>query len=283
MNKQIWILIFLAVIIVILAGVLLWPKPKSTGPLIEVPGIMVLTPRPNSEVSSPIKITGYVNGKGWVGFEGQVGNVSLIYQNPTVEQSETEINLGTVSLTATEDWMQTKVNFEAAINFNTSYSGPATLIFHNENPSGDPIRDKTFILPINIIGFKGETATVKLYFMKASDSNADCKPSSFTERVIPKTQAIARAALEELLKGPTEAEKLQGYSTIINFGVKVQSLNIDNNGEAKADFSQELESTGGSCRVTAIRAEINQTLKQFPTIKSVIISINGRTEDILQP
>jgi len=40
---------------------------------------------------------------------------------------------------------------------------------------------------------------------------------------------------------------------------------------------------GGSCRVSAIRAEIIQTLKQFSTIKEVIISINNRTEDILQP
>ncbi|PIP22172.1 MAG: hypothetical protein COX38_02115, partial [Candidatus Nealsonbacteria bacterium CG23_combo_of_CG06-09_8_20_14_all_39_25] len=40
---------------------------------------------------------------------------------------------------------------------------------------------------------------------------------------------------------------------------------------------------GGSCKVSAIRAQITQTLKQFPTVDEVVISINGRTEDILQP
>jgi len=40
---------------------------------------------------------------------------------------------------------------------------------------------------------------------------------------------------------------------------------------------------GGSCRVSAIRAQIIETLKQFSTVKNVVISINGRTEDILQP
>jgi len=40
---------------------------------------------------------------------------------------------------------------------------------------------------------------------------------------------------------------------------------------------------GGSCRVSAIRSQITQNLLQFPTIKNVIISVNGRTEDILQP
>jgi len=35
--------------------------------------------------------------------------------------------------------------------------------------------------------------------------------------------------------------------------------------------------------VTAIRAQITETLKQFPTVENVVISIDGRTEDILQP
>jgi len=32
-----------------------------------------------------------------------------------------------------------------------------------------------------------------------------------------------------------------------------------------------------------IISQIKQTLKQFPTIKDVVISINGQTEVILQP
>ncbi|MBU3925210.1 GerMN domain-containing protein, partial [Patescibacteria group bacterium] len=56
------------------------------------------------------------------------------------------------------------------------------------------------------------------------------------------------------------------------------------NGIAKVDFDERLEfQAGGSCRVAAIRAEITETLKQFPTVNNVVISINGRTEDILQP
>jgi hypothetical protein len=35
--------------------------------------------------------------------------------------------------------------------------------------------------------------------------------------------------------------------------------------------------------VAAISAQIRETLKQFSTVKGVIISIDGRTEDILQP
>jgi len=65
--------------------------------------------------------------------------------------------------------------------------------------------------------------------------------------------------------------------------VKIQSLSIEN-GVAKIDFSKELEQdVGGSCRVSAIRAQITETLKQFETVNEVIISIDSRVEDILQP
>jgi spore germination protein GerM len=65
--------------------------------------------------------------------------------------------------------------------------------------------------------------------------------------------------------------------------VKVESLKIENR-TAYAAFDTELErAVGGSCRVSAIRAQIIETLKQFSSVDNVIISIDGRTEDILQP
>jgi len=35
--------------------------------------------------------------------------------------------------------------------------------------------------------------------------------------------------------------------------------------------------------VGSIRSQIESTLKQFPSVKQVIISVDGRTDDILQP
>jgi len=129
-----------------------------------------------------------------------------------------------------------------------------------------------------------EYMTVKAFFNNSEmDPEFSCNKVFPVEREILKTEAVARAALTELLKGPTEAEKTQGFFTSINLGVKIQQLTIEK-GLAKVDFDEQLEfQVGGSCRVSAIRAEITQTLKQFPTVNSVIISINNRTEDILQP
>jgi len=55
-------------------------------------------------------------------------------------------------------------------------------------------------------------------------------------------------------------------------------------GVAQVDFDAQMEyQVGGSCRVGMIVRQIQETLKQFPSVKEVKISINGRSEDILQP
>ncbi|MFH0854504.1 MAG: GerMN domain-containing protein [bacterium] len=131
---------------------------------------------------------------------------------------------------------------------------------------------------------EAETIKVKVYFNNSMmDPEFSCNKVFPVEREVPKTQAAARAALEELLKGPIDEDKKQDFFTNINSGVKIQKLTVEN-GVAKVDFDEQLEfQVGGSCRVAAIRAQITETLKQFPTVNKVIISINGRTEDILQP
>ncbi len=127
--------------------------------------------------------------------------------------------------------------------------------------------------------------TIKVFF----GNNRNDPQSLYCERAYPalrevtKTVAPARATLTELLAGPTEAERAQGFFTALNSGVALQSLTIKG-GVATSDFSARLgEGVGGSCLVTAIRAQIGETLKQFSTVDSVIISINGHSEDILQP
>ncbi len=126
-----------------------------------------------------------------------------------------------------------------------------------------------------------ETMTVKNFFGKKEE--AECEETMAVERKIPRTTSPARAALEELLKGPTLLELEQGFVTSINTGVKIEKLTIED-GVARVEFDETLEaSVGGSCRVAGIRWQIINTLKQFSTIKEVVISIDGRTEDILQP
>ncbi|MCJ7786739.1 GerMN domain-containing protein, partial [Patescibacteria group bacterium] len=192
--------------------------------------------------------------------------------------------LGIAIAQAQSDWMtEDFVPFEAELHFELPVTEKGTLILEKDNPSGLLENADELRIPVKFkVGL--ETMTIKVYFNNDKlDPEFSCNKVFPVEREISKTQAVAMAALKELLKGTTQGEKEKGFFTNINSGVKIQSLTIEN-GVAKVEFDEQLEfQVGGSCRVAAIRAQITETLKQFPTVDSVIISINGRTEDILQP
>ena len=156
------------------------------------------------------------------------------------------------------------------------------IVFRKDNPSGLPEFDDMFSVPVNFIS--NENISVLIYFNNDNlDPEIACNRVFEVKRSIQKTQGVGRAAVNELLKGPSESEKNEGYYTNINDGVLLNSLKIEN-GVAYADFNEALGfQVGGSCRVSAIRAQITETLSQFETVDSVVISINGNTEEILQP
>jgi spore germination protein GerM len=61
-------------------------------------------------------------------------------------------------------------------------------------------------------------------------------------------------------------------------------VSVSDTGVARADFSEGLQQgIGGSMRVLGIRQQIEATLTTIPGIKSVILSIEGETEGVLQP
>ena len=142
MKKQIIIVAILAIIIVILLGALAFLPAKHITPPAAISGIEVIFPKANEELSSPIKITGATNGNGWSGFEGQVGTVKLM------DYKGNQIATGVLS--AITDWTNPPVSFETTLTFQSKVIGPMTLLFINENPSGDPAKDKVFSLPVKI-------------------------------------------------------------------------------------------------------------------------------------
>lgn len=234
--------------------------------------IIVDLPKPNEIISSPLEIKGKARGS-WY-FEASFP-IKLIDENGGI--------IAQTIAQAKSDWMTNElVPFEATLDFEAPISGKGFLVLEKDNPSGLSENAEEIKIPVRFA--EVETMKVKVYFNNEKmDPEFSCNKVFAIEREIPKTQAVARAALEELLKGLTETEISEGFFTSINPSVKIQSLVIEN-GTAKVDFYEQLEfQVGGSCRVAAIRSQITETLKQFPTVKNVIISINGRTEDILQP
>ena len=242
-------------------------------------GINVTSPKNNEELKDIITVEGEALGT-W--FFEAVFPISI-----------EDMNRNTIAssfVTAEENWMtDLPVKFRGAIDVPDDFSGKAVLILKKDNPSGLPEKDSRVEIPISILASSSsedtENISINVYFQRyGTDSSMDvCTKVFAAKRNIPKTTAVGKAAIEELLKGPTSSEKTEGYFTSINNGVSLESLSIKD-GTAYADFDENLErSVGGSCRVLAIRTQIIETLKQFPTVKNVVISINNRTEDILQP
>jgi len=107
----------------------------------------------------------------------------------------------------------------------------------------------------------------------------DCEKVFPVKRRIKDEPNVATLTIEKLLAGPNELEKLHGYYSSLE-DAEFNSINILGD-VATIDFNKL--PSGGSCLVAQARAEIETTLKQFETIKEVIITLKGDSVDVLQP
>ena len=127
-----------------------------------------------------------------------------------------------------------------------------------------------------------ETMEVKVYFSEGDGT--DCRAVREVTRVIPRTQGVARATLQELFKGPTEAEKKSGFSSFFSDQTTdiLDGVNVKD-GAAYVDLDssvmQTLSNATTSCGSQAFTASVEETLTQFPTIKKVFFAIEGSPKD----
>lgn len=127
---------------------------------------------------------------------------------------------------------------------------------------------------------KQEMMTVKIYFGDSNDNPniEDCSKVKAVTRTIPKTKAVARAALNELFKGPTKEEREARLFSWFSEDSKhiLKNINIKN-GNAYVNFDiWVIENLGGattSCGGANFLSEIETTLKQFPTVKKIFYAI----------
>jgi hypothetical protein len=231
-------------------------------------------PESGQEITSPLSIEGSARGS-WY-FEASF----------PVELQDANGNLiASTAAQAQGDWMTEEfVPFRATLDFSAPGTETGFLVLKKDNPSGLPANDAEVKVPVKF-GQATEKTEVNVYFSSEKlDPEVTCTKVFPVKRMVTKSATVAKSALEELLKGPTDAEKSEQYSTAINSGVALKSVTIVD-GIAKADFDKQLGfQVGGSCKVGLIRLQIEQTLKQFPAVKEVQISIDGVSGDtILQP
>jgi hypothetical protein len=93
-------------------------------------------------------------------------------------------------------------------------------------------------------------------------------------RSTTRTAAVARAALEELVAGPTADERLDGLETGIPDGTIVLGV-AHEDGTATVDLSRAFEAGGGRGSSARRVAQVVATLTQFPTIERVAFRLGG--------
>lgn len=95
-------------------------------------------------------------------------------------------------------------------------------------------------------------------------------------REVPKTKAVATAAMNALLAGPSSKESAERVITsAVPAGTQLLGLSIADR-IATVDLSSEFESGGGSASVLNRLGQVVFTLTQFPTVDAVLFRIEGR-------
>jgi hypothetical protein len=92
---------------------------------------------------------------------------------------------------------------------------------------------------------------------------------------VPETTAVARSAMDTLLRGEILAD-YESLSTAIPAGSRLLGLSI-HDGVATVDLSREFESGGGSASAFRRLGQVVYTLTQFSTVQSVLFQVEGRT------
>ena len=132
------------------------------------------------------------------------------------------------------------------------------------------------------------TQAIKLYYYNPerdhdADGNILCGANGLmvVEREIAPTQTPLKESIELLLEGAlTPEEKASGITTEFPLeGVALKSASITD-GTATLTFDDpQRKTSGGSCRVSVLAAQIIATAKQFPTVQDVRLL----PEELFQP
>jgi hypothetical protein len=101
-----------------------------------------------------------------------------------------------------------------------------------------------------------------------------------TQRSVPATASVGRAALDRLLAGPSAAEYAAGLRSQIPAGTQLLGLRVVA-GTATVDLSSSFVSGAGPSTMPLRIAQVVNTLAQFSTVAGVRFEINGQGVTVL--
>ena len=118
-----------------------------------------------------------------------------------------------------------------------------------------------------------DTMVIRAYFVLEGDVGVEGLVPTLRE--VPETTAVARAAMDALLRGEILAD-YDDLASAIPAGTRLLGLSI-RDGIATVDLSREFESGGGSASAFYRLGQVVYTLTQFPTVRAVLFQVEGKT------
>lgn len=289
-------IMFVAVVVLLLVIPAVWVFIKSRDLVVEVPTtpvstepvstnedksnlIVVTTPLGNATVTSPFIIEGKARGT-WY-FEASFP-IKLYDSNGAL--------LGIAIAKAEGDWMTEEfVPFLASLQFTPpTTTKMGMLVLEKDNPSGLVENDNKLEIPVRFEAVTGSQRKVKIYYYNPSKDMDDkgnvlCSSKGLVavERFIPFTSTPIQDAIKLLFKGGiTQAERQSGITTEYPLlGVELKGAALNNDVLTLNVSDPNNRTSGGSCRVSILRAQIEATARQFAGISSIGF-ING---ELFQP
>jgi hypothetical protein len=101
-----------------------------------------------------------------------------------------------------------------------------------------------------------------------------------TQHGIPATVSVGRAALDQLLAGPSSAEYAAGLRSQIPAGTQLLGLTISSR-TATVDLSSSFVSAASPSAMPLRIAQVVYTLGQFPTVTGVLFKVDGQGVTVL--
>lgn len=138
-----------------------------------------------------------------------------------------------------------------------------------------------FIAPA-AYGQSRQAVTIKLYFPNTNYDKGECSVKVHpVTRKIPKTDAVGKAVLEQLFAGPTGSEKAKGFYSEFSEATKSFLISVNVKNKTAYVNLRDLTSTTNignfttSCGGSNFFGQVENTLKQFSTIKKIFFAMDG--------
>lgn len=112
------------------------------------------------------------------------------------------------------------------------------------------------------------------YFTKVALAECSMETVVLEQTADPKYGHRAAGALVAMTLA-LPAEVREQYVSALSLATRLLSMRIDDEGAAMADYNSALDDALTSCAKDQRRAQIERTLKEFPEIKSVVVTVNG--------